>query len=148
MNTPSWLHKAHCRGMDPNYFFPDVGVSIHHTEAIRKLCKKCPVNAECLELGLESQNDEFGFFGGKSPRERQAINTQRKRDARVALRQASRVSHYEPTQTLGMGEQTETSMEGCGIVGGPRMASCAVCTNGLTSCARPVWLPREHQSTT
>lgn len=133
--------------MDPNYFFPDVGVSIHHTEAIRKLCKKCPVNAECLELGLESQNDEFGFFGGKSPRERQAINTQRKRDARAALRQTRRILDNEPEETLGVGKQTETSVAGCGIVGGPRMETCPVCTNGLTSCARPVWLSSQHQST-
>lgn len=140
MNAPAWLQQAHCRGMDPNYFFPEVGVSIKHTEAIRKLCKRCPVNEQCLELGLESQNDEFGFFGGKSPRERQAINTQRKRDARLAFRQARRVLDNEPTETLGVGKQTEASLEGCGIMGGARMETCAVCSNGLTSCARPVRL--------
>lgn len=133
--------RAPCRGMDPNYFFPEVGVSIHHTEAIRKLCRSCPVNAECLELGLESQNDEFGFFGGKSPRERQAINTQRKRNARAAFRQTSRVSNNEPTEALGLGKQTKESVAGCGILGGPRVEACPVCSNGLTACARPVWLP-------
>lgn len=141
MNAPTWLQQAHCRGMDPNYFFPEVGVSIKHTEAIRKLCGKCPVNKQCLELGLESQNDEFGFFGGKSPRERQAINAVRKREARVAIRQARRVPHNEPTETLGMGEQAEAGVEGCGILGGLRMENCPVCTTGQSSCARPVWIP-------
>lgn len=101
-DNPNWRVQALCKGSDVNYFFPEVGVSVNHTKAIRTLCSKCPVQAECLELGLESQNDEYGFFGGKSPRERQAINTERKRLARRALREARRIPDHEPTETLDM----------------------------------------------
>jgi len=108
--TPSWFVSALCRGSDTNYFFPEVGVSMKHTANIRKICNQCPVKEECLELGLESHNDEHGFFGGKSPRERQAINAERKRAARHAIRQARRVYDYEPTQALDMDRQTETGV--------------------------------------
>lgn len=108
--SPSWFSSAACRGSDTNYFFPEVGVSVRHTANIRKICSECPVKTECLELGLESQNDEYGFFGGKSPRERQAINTERKRLARAAIRQTGRVHDHEPAETLDMDSQTETRM--------------------------------------
>lgn len=109
-DNPNWRLNALCRGSDVNYFFPEVGVSMLHTKAIRKLCSTCPVQKECLELGLESQNDEYGFFGGKSPRERQAINTERKRLARAALREARRVPNHEPTQALDMDIQAQTGV--------------------------------------
>lgn len=93
-----------------NFFFPEVGVSIHHTAEIRALCAKCPVKEECLELGLESQNDEYGFFGGKSPRERQAINANRKRATRAAFIEARRVPNNEPKKTLDMDSKTQTRL--------------------------------------
>jgi WhiB family redox-sensing transcriptional regulator len=93
-----------------NFFFPEVGVSMHHTAEIRRICAKCPVQLQCLELGLESQNDEYGFFGGKSPRERQAINANRKRAARDAIRQASRVSHHEPKKALDLDSEAQAGV--------------------------------------
>lgn len=109
-NDPEWRRLAACKGSDVNYFFPEVGVSVRHTRAIRELCATCPVIDPCLELGLESQNDEYGFFGGKSPNERQEINAQRKRAARHALLQARRVSHDEPAKALDMDGQAQTSV--------------------------------------
>lgn len=106
----SWRELALCKGADVNFFYPDVGVSIHHTRSIRKLCSTCPVQRECLELGLESQNDEYGFFGGKSPRERQAIISQRKRAARAALRQARGIPDNESAQALDVDSQAQTSV--------------------------------------
>ena len=37
---------------------------------------ECPVRAQCLELALRQQ-ERFGVWGGKSPRQRQAIAAQR-----------------------------------------------------------------------
>jgi WhiB family redox-sensing transcriptional regulator len=110
MSDTSWFSNAACRGSDTNFFFPEVGVSMHHTAAIREICSKCPVKTECLELGLESQNDEYGFFGGKSPRERQAINANRKRAARAALLEARRVHDDEPKKALDMDCQAKARM--------------------------------------
>lgn len=147
MSNTSWTAQALCRGSNVNFFFPDVGVSVKQTEAIRKLCSTCPVQNNCLELGLEAQNDEFGFFGGKSPRERQAINAQRKRQARHTIRASRRIPHHEPTETLGMGEQEQTSVAGCGIVGGVPMGSCPICPGDISTCARPVRVPCHNEST-
>lgn len=102
--------NAPCRGSDTNFFFPDVGVSVHHTRAIRDLCDACPVQPQCLELGLESGNDEYGFFGGKSPRERQAINAERKRLAYRQLREASRLLIHEPAEALDVVRAEQESM--------------------------------------
>lgn len=105
MRDTSWMICAPCRGADVNLFFPEVGVSVYQTAFIRSLCNTCPVKDECLELGLEPGNDEYGFFGGKSPRERQAINVERKRQARRAISEAKRLSDHEPAQALGMDSQ-------------------------------------------
>lgn len=107
---PDWRFAAACRGSDVNYFFPEVGVSVKQTREIRRICSECPVRLPCLELGLESQNDEYGFFGGKSPNERQAINAERKRAARSAILQARRIHDHEPTQTLDMDRQAQARM--------------------------------------
>lgn len=109
-NESNWRELALCRGSDVNFFFPEVGVSMHHTAEIRRVCSKCPVKMDCLELGLESQNDEYGFFGGQSPRERQAINANRKRAARAALLEARRVPDNEPKKTLDMERKAQTRL--------------------------------------
>lgn len=110
MSQHDWVKLALCRGMDVNFFFPQVGVSYHQTDAIRELCAKCPVQAQCLEVGLDSETEDHGFFGGKSPRERRAINTERRRAARLEVRATSRIPDNESTQTLGMGQQNKTSV--------------------------------------
>jgi len=110
MEKYDWLEFALCRGSDVNLFFPDVGVSYHQTDYVRNICASCPVSTECLELGLESGNDEHGFFGGKSPRERQAIRAERARAARAPIRTANSVPNNEPTETLGMGQQNQAGL--------------------------------------
>ena len=109
-NGSNWRELALCRGSDVNFFFPEVGVSMHHTAEIRRICSTCPVKTDCLELGLESQNDEHGFFGGQSPRERQVLNAQRKRAARAALVEARRVPNHEPKKTLDMDSQAQARL--------------------------------------
>lgn len=106
----NWRELALCRGSDVNFFFPEVGVSMHHTAEIRRLCSTCPVQRDCLELGLESQNDEHGFFGGQSPRERQVINAQRKRAARASLLETRRVPNNESKKALDLDRKAQASM--------------------------------------
>lgn len=65
-NEPTWQDLALCAQTDPEAFFPEVGGS---TREARRVCRQCPVRAECLQYALE--NDErFGVWGGLSERER------------------------------------------------------------------------------
>ena len=64
---------AACRGCDPNLFFPERGVS---TDEAKKVCKGCPVRAECLEFALVNV-EKFGVFGGTSERERRRLRRER-----------------------------------------------------------------------
>jgi len=74
-----WQDRAHCRGMDPEFFYPDPS-GPSHVAKIRELCGGCPVAGECLDHALANNDNRFGYFGGKSPQERRKIATQRERD--------------------------------------------------------------------
>lgn len=54
-------------------FFPENG---NYAEA-RIICSTCPVIRQCLEMALSFDEDDYGMFGGKTPRERGAIKWQR-----------------------------------------------------------------------
>lgn len=110
MQAHKWVEKAACRGSDVNLFFPEVGVSYHQTDFIRHLCGTCPVKMDCLELGLESGNDEYGFFGGKSPKDRQAIRAERARATRTLVPAPVRVLDHESAEALGVVQQEESHL--------------------------------------
>lgn len=79
MATMDWRHRAACRELDPELFFP-VGVSgpsILQTAEAKAVCFGCPVKAECLEWALRTGQDA-GVWGGKSEQERRAL---KRRDA-------------------------------------------------------------------
>jgi len=83
LHEEEWRMQAVCRGSDVNKFFPEAGVSKFHIEEVKKMCNVCPVSAECLELGLRTENEDYGIFGGKTVRERRAIKARRNRLART-----------------------------------------------------------------
>jgi WhiB family redox-sensing transcriptional regulator len=58
-----------CAQTDPELFFPEKGGSI---VAAKRICRKCPVQAECLAFGLANR-EPFGVFGGLSTRERDRL---------------------------------------------------------------------------
>lgn len=64
---PAWHQEAACRGADPDLFFPERGQSV---APARELCDRCPVRAECLDVGL---GERFGIWGGTSERERRHL---------------------------------------------------------------------------
>jgi WhiB family redox-sensing transcriptional regulator len=76
-----WLDQAACRHHDPELFFPvsAVGPSRAQTEVAKRVCRTCPVLADCLEWALASAIP-FGVLGGLSEEERQALR--RRADAR------------------------------------------------------------------
>jgi WhiB family redox-sensing transcriptional regulator len=83
-STMDWRHHAACRDEDPELFFP-VGTSgpalLQITEA-KTVCRRCPVNAECLNWALGSGQDA-GVWGGMSEDERRAL---KRRNARTGAR--------------------------------------------------------------
>lgn len=74
----SWQDLAHCRGADPDLFFPERGAS---TRTAKSICRECTVQAECLEYAVTS-GEKFGIWGGMSERERRRIRKERQIAAR------------------------------------------------------------------
>ena len=73
-NAQRW-ESAHCVDIpDPDYFFPTSEVEVREREPIiARICHKCPVKQECLNLALAA-NDFEGYFGGMSPADRRRLS--------------------------------------------------------------------------
>ena len=112
MSQYSWIEFAACRGDDTNRYFPELGTPAALIREAKAVCAQCPVKLECLELGLEKGNWEHGIFGGTSPGQRRVIRAQRAAGVDVVLSETSGVSDNESEETLGLDDETETSMEG------------------------------------
>lgn len=68
--TVDWRDRAACKdGVDPDTFFPEKGDS---TREAKRICRTCPVRAECLEYALE-RDERFGIWGGWSEQERRRL---------------------------------------------------------------------------
>lgn len=63
---PAWADRARCVDADPDAFFGGRG---HPVEPAKAICRRCPVQRECLQWAIE-RGEEFGVWGGTSPRER------------------------------------------------------------------------------
>ena len=68
MSSPEFFKHASCRGLNPSMFYLDLG-DPGITTAI-EVCKECPVRMECLVYAIESQETDFGIWGGVAPRAR------------------------------------------------------------------------------
>jgi WhiB family redox-sensing transcriptional regulator len=66
---PDWMADANCRGLNPDLFFPNRG---EPTDDLRQICRRCDVQTECLDYALDN-NEDKGFWGGLSGRERRQI---------------------------------------------------------------------------
>ena len=72
-----WRSQALCAQADPDAFFPPPGGT--GGNPARRICRECPVQTECLEAALAKpqHEDDYGIWGGKSPRERRALRAER-----------------------------------------------------------------------
>jgi WhiB family redox-sensing transcriptional regulator len=70
-----WRERAACRGVPPDLFFPPKPRTTANYKAAKKICEKCPVQEQCLNLvlPLETVDDRFGLFGGMTPSERRRL---------------------------------------------------------------------------
>lgn len=57
-----WMDNASCLNMDSNLFFDRYEEQVKIRSAIDTLCTKCPVQRECLAVGISRQ--EWGVWGG------------------------------------------------------------------------------------
>lgn len=83
MASLQWMNDALCAeiGVDP--FFPESHEN--HQQAVQ-ICRRCPVQTECLEHALKLEQSDawnvLGIWGGLTPRQRRSLL--RDRRARVA----------------------------------------------------------------
>ena len=74
-DSAPWREAALCAQTDPEVFVPPVGSS---GEMARRICRQCPVTAECLEVALARPAEgDVGIWGGTSARERRALRAER-----------------------------------------------------------------------
>jgi WhiB family redox-sensing transcriptional regulator len=73
-----WRKIAACRDTDPELFFPvgTTGAALVQIAQAKEVCGICPVQAECLEFALAT-NQDSGIWGGTSEEERRAIRRRR-----------------------------------------------------------------------
>lgn len=72
-NIEEWRRDALCTQTEPEIFFPDKGGSV---EDAKSVCDLCSVREQCLEYALKN-GERFGVWGGKSERQRRAIEIER-----------------------------------------------------------------------
>ena len=60
-----FLEEAACRGLDPEMFYAEGANAVAQAKS---LCGVCPAKDRCLEWALT--REEFGVWGGTTPRER------------------------------------------------------------------------------
>ncbi|MQA79469.1 MAG: WhiB family transcriptional regulator [Streptosporangiales bacterium] len=68
----SWAGSAACKGGDPDKLFVR-GAEQNHA---KRICRHCPVRAECLAYALDYEM-EYGVWGGMTERERRSLLRQR-----------------------------------------------------------------------
>lgn len=77
-----WRHRAACKDEDPELFFPvgTSGPALLQIAEAKMVCRRCPVNVECLRWALASGQDA-GVWGGMSEDERRALKRTESRRA-------------------------------------------------------------------
>ena len=63
-----WSFLAACRVSDAEELF----VASAHQDAVKRICRDCPVRYECLAEALDNRIDT-GVWGGMTERERRAL---------------------------------------------------------------------------
>ena len=73
----SWRTRAICRDTDPDLFFPvgTTGQALVQIARAKEVCGECPVQNDCLEYALET-NQDAGIWGGLDEEQRRNIRRQ------------------------------------------------------------------------
>lgn len=65
----AWLGDALCAQTDPEAFYPEAG---QDGKAAKRICARCPVNAECLSYAVVV-DERHGVWGGMARKQRDAL---------------------------------------------------------------------------
>jgi WhiB family redox-sensing transcriptional regulator len=83
----NWRHRAVCRELDPELFFPisedPEGGCAQQIKKARAVCERCPVRLNCLAEAVASGSD-FGIWGGFTGEERRQLRIAEIQHARVS----------------------------------------------------------------
>lgn len=73
----TWRSDAICRDTDPDLFFPvgTTGLALVQIARAKEVCGECPVQVDCLDYALET-NQDSGIWGGLSEEERRVLRRQ------------------------------------------------------------------------
>lgn len=74
LNNDNWRQYAACAGIDGEVFFPTGNQHqiAHQTEQAKRICHRCPSQAQCLEWALDT-GQHSGVWGGLDEVERRQI---------------------------------------------------------------------------
>ena len=72
----SWFQEANCKGQT-DIMFPENYSDRLVVSAAKAICASCLVRKECLDFAIDN-NELFGIYGGKTPRERSRMQTIKK----------------------------------------------------------------------
>lgn len=70
--------RASCAGLETDLFYDhrtglhEKGLTMQH---LRRICFSCPIQRECLEIGVA--HEPYGFWGGLAEDERKALHARR-----------------------------------------------------------------------
>jgi WhiB family redox-sensing transcriptional regulator len=69
-----WRKHAACRDTNPDLFFPvgTTGQALVQIDQAKAVCHECPVQSDCLEFALTT-NQDSGVWGGTSEEERRKL---------------------------------------------------------------------------
>lgn len=76
-----WLQEAACADEDPDLFFPvsTTGSGADQVDRAKKVCRRCPVTARCLDWALRT-GQGTGVWGGTEPSERRCVRRRHSRE--------------------------------------------------------------------
>ena len=94
----SWEDEALCKNKHHDIWFPPLPGERTQTEATyyevaKMVCEQCPVQEECLYRG---EDEEYGVWGGKTPRERRRQEKSWKSQFVLIPRYITRVPDHTP----------------------------------------------------
>lgn len=83
-DADNWRFQSACKDTDPEIFFPigQTGMALDQIAYAKAICAGCPVQKQCLEYALTS-NQEAGVWGGGTEEERRIIRRARRNAARI-----------------------------------------------------------------
>jgi len=67
---PNW-EFAECIGTDTEQFFENDRAT-HADPAVLAICHRCPIAIDCLDWAMKI-NEEYGVWGGMTPKQRRAL---------------------------------------------------------------------------